>query len=328
MSSSSTHELAQSAISVESLDITAGPKEIIRTDSVLVADDDPVSRAILESHFRKWKLNVISVGDGLAAWNELQKPAAPSLIVLDWMMPEFSGIELCRKIRECKTQHYPYILLLTARDAKQDLVEALEAGADDYLTKPFYTGELQSRLKVGSRILQLQNDLLQKEEELRHEALHDKLTGLWNRGAVLDFMNREIVRATRTGSSLGVLMLDIDHFKTINDTYGHQAGDEALQQVAERFGKTVRSYDWVGRYGGEEFLVVLCNSDADIVITCAERLRQAIACEPVRIGGMNLPVTVSIGAALSTSTENPLQTADAALYRAKAKGRNRVEIGW
>jgi len=328
----STHDaeelLLPSAAEPAIMEAAEDPKGTIRTDSVLIADDDPISRSIVESHFRKWGLNITSVSDGLSAWNELQKPDAPSLIVLDWMMPGFTGIDLCRKIRARRTKRYPYILLLTSRDAKQDLVQALDAGADDYLTKPFHASELQSRLKVGSRILQLQNDLLKKEGQLRHEAMHDRLTGLWNRGAILDFMNREIMRAARTRNSMGLLLLDIDHFKSINDTYGHQAGDEALQQVAERLAKTVRNYDWVGRYGGEEFVVVLCNSNADVVANCAERLRESIALAPLRVCGMDLPVTVSVGASISTSTDNLLQTADAALYRAKALGRNRVEIGW
>src|SRR4029077_4846694 len=247
--------------------------KIIRMDSVLVADDDPVSRKMLESCLRKWGFNVTSTKDGFEAWQELQHADAPSLIILDWMMPGFSGVELCRKLRARKSGLYPYILLLTSKDGKQDLIEGLDAGADDYLTKPVDVGELKARLSVGSRIVKLHKDLLQKEEELRFEASHDRLTGLWNRGAILDFMEREISRARRGGESLGALMIDIDHFKRVNDNYGHQAGDAVLQQVAKRLSAGLRTYDWLGRYGGEEFIAIVSNCDAATLAMCAERLR-------------------------------------------------------
>jgi diguanylate cyclase (GGDEF)-like protein len=253
-------------------------------------------------------------------------------MILDWMMPGISGIELCRRIRARKSSHYPYVVLLTSREGKEDLVEGLDAGADDYLVKPFDTNELRSRLMVGSRILRLQNELLRKEEELRFEALHDRLTGLWNREAVLGFMNREIARGKRSGDFVGVLMLDVDHFKAVNDNYGHQVGDAVLQEIGRRLVGGMRSYDWAGRYGGEEFLVLLCNCSPETLIMCAERLRDVIASEPIRVFDMELTVTVSIGAALSSAdrlrTGNQMVSiADAALYRAKNNGRNRVEIG-
>jgi diguanylate cyclase (GGDEF)-like protein len=313
--------------------LTAAPSgEIIRTDSILVADDDAISRTMLEACLRKWNFSVTTAQDGLYAWHELQKESAPRLIILDWMMPGFSGVDLCRKIRARKTQHYPYILLLTSKDAKQDLVEGLNAGADDYLIKPFEANELRSRLQVGSRILSLQNDLLRKEEDLRFEVLHDRLTGLWSRGAILDSMEREMARSKRSGDPVGALMLDIDHFKTINDTYGHQAGDSVLKEVAQRLAGGTRSYDWAGRYGGEEFLVLLCNCNPDMVATCAERLRESVAAEPVRVADLDLAVTVSVGAAVSSAersltSDQLIGLADAALYRAKHRGRNVVEMG-
>lgn len=314
---------------MEPISTTQG--EFIRLDTVLVADDDAISRTVLESHLRKWQLNVISAKDGLYAWHELQKENAPSLIILDWMMPGISGIELCRRIRERKTSHYPYIILLTARDAKQDLVEALDAGADDYLTKPFDAGELRSRLRVGSRILRLQNELRRKEEELRFEALHDRLTGLWNREAIMNFMDREIARGKRSKDFAGVLMMDVDHFKSINDNHGHLVGDAVLQEISCRLTRGMRSYDWAGRYGGEEFLVLLCNCDPEILMMCAERLRESIASEPIRVGELELNVTVSIGGALTSSDclltrDQMIGRADAALYRAKHRGRNCVDI--
>lgn len=306
---------------------------VMKRDSVLLADDDPVSRRILESWLRKWNFQVTAVEDGLQAWHALQQDDAPSLIILDWMMPGFSGVELCRKLRARSTGRYPYILLLTSKDGKQDLIEGLDAGADDYLTKPVDSGELKARLSVGSRIVKLHKDLLQKEAELRFEASHDHLTGLWNRGAILDFMEREISRARRGGESVGVLMLDIDHFKKINDNHGHQAGDAVLQQVAKRLSMGIRTYDWMGRYGGEEFIVILSNCEPDTVALCAERLRAIVSSAPISTHGTELPVTISIGAAHQSGEHaetagEMLRLADAALYRAKGNGRNRVELAW
>jgi len=312
---------------------TASSSEMIRTDSVLVAEDDPISRSVLQAWLRKWGFEVTIAEDGLQAWNAIQQKDAPKLIILDWMMPGIDGIELCRRIRGQSSAVYPYVLLLTAKDAKQDLIHGLTAGADDYLTKPCNINELRTRLNVGIRILRLQGALLRKEEELRFEASHDRLTSLWNRGAILDFMDREVARAKRSEGSIGVLMVDIDHFKSVNDSFGHLAGDAVLKQVAQRLPMAVRSYDWVGRYGGEEFLVIISNCSPDTVAICAERLRAGVAAEPMHFDGKDLPVTVSVGAAMATSAYEPafadlLQVADDSLYRAKANGRNRVEFAW
>jgi two-component system cell cycle response regulator len=305
----------------------------ITPDSVLLADDDPVSRRMLQSWLSKWNFEVTAVEDGLQAWQALQENEAPSLIILDWMMPGFSGVELCRKLRARNTGRYPYILLLTSKDGKQDLIEGLEAGADDYLTKPVDVGELKARLNVGSRIVKLHGDLIQKEEELRFEASHDHLTGLWNRGAILDFMEREISRARRSGDSVGALMIDIDHFKRVNDNHGHQAGDAVLQQVAKRLSAGLRTYDWLGRYGGEEFIAIVSNCNAETVATCAERLRAIVSSAPISATGVELPITVSIGAAHhwgehAVTAGEMLRLADAALYRAKQTGRNQVVLAW
>lgn len=325
-------ELMSLAI-LENPSVMEPESEIIRTDSVLVADDDAISRIMLQSCLAKWGLNVTAAQDGLQAWHELEKLDAPSLIILDWMMPGFSGIELCRKIRARKNSNYPYILVLTSRDAKENVVEALDAGADDYLVKPFNINELKARLAVGGRILALQNELFRTQQELRFQAQHDSLTRLWNRGAIMAFMEREIARSRRSTSQLGVLLLDIDHFKKVNDTYGHMVGDTVLQKVAERLSAGIRAYDWLGRYGGEEFIVLLANCNAETVQLCAERIREIVAAEPVNTLSGPLKITVSVGAALcpqddAATPEESLQLADTALYRAKQNGRNRIEVAW
>ena len=303
-----------------------------RINSVLVADDDPLFCRLLESWLRKWNYRVTTPEDGLKAWNVLQhNDDAPQLLVLDWLMPAINGRELCQRIRSRKQLRYPYIVLLTAKDDKQDLVTALESGADDYLTKPFDMRELQARLRVGKRILTLQEELIKAREELRFEAMHDRLTELWNHGAILDFLHRELERTRRTREPLGILMLDIDHFKAVNDTHGHLVGDEVLKQVAGRLFRSARVYDWVGRYGGEEFLSIVSACSTENLRKHAERIRAGIAEEPISTSAGEVKVTVSIGATGALfdpdcDQQTLLQYADSALYRAKKRGRNCGEL--
>jgi diguanylate cyclase (GGDEF)-like protein len=297
---------------------------------VLIADDDPMFRRILQSWLETWGYRVIVAEDGAQAWNILQHQHPPELLILDWVMPEIDGRELCRRIRERQRSPYQYILLATAKDDKQDVVRGLEAGADDYLTKPFDRNELRARLRVGRRILTLQQDLIGARDELRFQATHDVLTGIWNRGAVLDLLHRELERAARAKTATSVLMLDLDHFKKINDTHGHMTGDVVLREVANRIAQSVRSYDLVGRYGGEEFLVVLPACDKPEVEQSANRIRLAIASAPVLAASSEIPVTVSIGATVvagnAASAKDALLAADKALYDAKNGGRNRVSL--
>ncbi len=305
--------------------------EMIRTDSVLVAEDSAIDRSILESSLQQWNFKVTMTEDGLKAWEVLQQENAPSLLILDWMMPGLDGVELCRRIRSRDTVPYPYVLLLTGQDQKQDVIDGLNAGADDYLTKPFDVNELKARLRAGTRILRLQNALMLQGEQLRFQASHDRLTGLWNRGAILEFLERELARAKRTAQPLCALMIDVDHFKAVNDTYGHLAGDVVLKEVAQRLGASIRNYDWVGRYGGEEFLAIVSSSGMGGMNKYAERLCASISSEPIHTPAGDLEVTVSVGGAVvmpgaQLSCDGLVQAADEALYRAKNHGRNRVEF--
>jgi len=311
---------------------TAIDGKILPLNTVIIAEDDPIFRRILESWFKRWDYEVTAVENGLDAWEVLQREDAPQLAILDWMMPGMDGIELCRRIRKRDQGPYRYVLLLTAKDHKQDVVAGLEAGADDYLTKPFDVDELRARVRAGKRILDLQAALLRAQTALQFDAAHDRLTAIWNRGAILDLLKREVERSRRTHDSLGVIMADVDFFKKVNDTHGHPVGDDVLREVGHRLASALRSYDAVGRYGGEEFLIVVPGCDPLNLVVTAERLRRKIADQPIATSAGPVPVTISLGLASVQTDESEmidpetfLHDADEALYAAKARGRNRVE---
>ena len=296
---------------------------------ILIADDESVSRHMLQSLLVKWGYDVVSASDGNAAWEILKAPHAPRMALLDWMMPGQNGVDVCRALRKLRPEPYTYVLLLTAKDAKESVVEGLESGADDYLTKPFNPQELKARIRVGLRLLDLEDNLVQAREAMRFKATHDILTGVWNRGAILETLERETGRSRREGPSLGVLIADLDHFKSVNDTYGHLAGDAVLREVTRRMQMDIRPYDAVGRYGGEEFLILLPGCNGSDTGEKAERLREAISREAVETPAGNLAVTMSIGGVATgdwpEDTANQiLQMTDLALYRAKREGRNRT----
>jgi two-component system, cell cycle response regulator len=298
---------------------------------VLVAEDDPVSCHLLKSFLVKWEYDVEVVTDGMAALRILEGDDTPRLAVLDWMMPGMEGVQICQRIRERKNRPYVYVLLLTARNEKRDLLRGLELGADDYLTKPFDSDELRARLLVGERILNLQDDLIAAREELRFRATHDVLTDLYNRGTVMDALRNELSRQTREHRSFGVILVDIDHFKNVNDTHGHLCGDEVLQIVARRMKECVRPYDTVGRYGGEEFLIIASATDAAGTMALAERIRSSLESKPVVTQAGEVRITASLGATVSTDARTLdaqalLRLADQALYRAKDRGRNCAEL--
>jgi two-component system, cell cycle response regulator len=295
---------------------------------VLIADDSAQSRLLLQRVLKRWGYEVISAVDGAQAWDELSKPDAPALAILDWEMPEMTGPDVCRRVRETRREPYTYILLLTGKGTKGETIEGLDAGADDYVVKPFDEHELQVRLRAGKRIVDLQMDLLQAREELRERASKDLLTMLPNRSAVFEALERELARCHRDHRTVGVILLDIDHFKKINDTYGHFAGDAVLRETAARLRGNMRPYDHIGRYGGEEFLVVLPNCDMEQAAHQAERMRAKLNATPMIVDGAEMRVSASFGVTVSDgSNRSPdlfVRVADEALYKAKADGRNRV----
>jgi diguanylate cyclase (GGDEF)-like protein len=295
---------------------------------VLAAEDNPVFQSMLKSMLTRWGYQAVIARSGTEAWRILESENAPRLAILDWMMPGMDGVEICRRIRSSNREPYIYILLLTARTESEDLIEGMDAGADDYLTKPFNAHELRVRLHAGRRILNLQEELLQAREALRVQATHDGLTGLLNRTSILEKLDEELSRASRNDTQVSVLMVDLDRFKSINDTRGHLVGDAVLREAARRLKTAARRYDAVGRYGGEEFLVVLPGCDAGDAALQGERMRYAIGGSPFVLPCESIAVTASLGVACSSRCvpEMLVREADHALYRAKAEGRNRVVV--
>jgi two-component system cell cycle response regulator len=297
---------------------------------ILIADDDSISRRLLERTLQHSGYEVITAEDGRQAAAELSKADGPRLALIDWMMPELDGLGVCREVRAKHDDSYVYILLLTSKESSEDVVKGLEAGADDYLTKPFHLAELKARLHTGRRILQLEDKLVEAREDMRFKATHDALTSLWDRGAVLALLRNELSRSARELTPVSLLLCDIDHFKKINDTHGHPSGDEVLEEVSTRLLDSVRSHDAVGRYGGEEFLIVLSGCDAEHLEGRAEQVRKAISDVPFSTAQGPIFVSLSVGAIAihnwdkSHPIEPLLKQADVALYRAKESGRNRV----
>ncbi len=294
---------------------------------VLIADDDSISLRLLEKTLERAGYEVTAVKNGRAAAVEMCHPEGPRLALLDWVMPELDGPDVCREIRKQRGQRHVHLVLLSSKNSKKDIVQGLEAGADDYLIKPFDPEELKARLHTGLRILQLEDSLLEAREEMRYKATHDSLTSLLNRGTIIELLARELARTRRENRCTTAVMGDLDHFKLINDTHGHPVGDEVLREVGRRLLGAVRSYDFVGRYGGEEFLLVLNNCDVTKALERSEEIRCVVSRTSIRTSKGPLRITLSVGAYASPgdddkTVEDVLCIADGALYEAKAAGRN------
>lgn len=295
---------------------------------ILIAEDEAVSRVLLQRTLERLGHEVVAVSDGTAAIAALLAPDGPRLAILDWMMPGSDGLTVCREIRQ-RAESYVYVIVLTSRESAEDMVTGLDAGADDFLTKPFNQGEMSARLRSGVRVLELQSSLLAAQEALRHHATLDHLTGLWNRRMILEQMDRELNRVRREKRPLTIALLDIDRFKDVNDQHGHATGDAVIRDVAGAITSQLREYDFVGRYGGEEFILLLPGCEGADGRMIANRIRTKISAEPVRYGDLVIPVTASFGlastSAIGLDPSALIAAADAALYLAKANGRDRVE---
>ncbi len=298
---------------------------------VLVADDDPLTLHMVVYRMRQWGHEVVTCTDGEAAWKILQTEELPQVAILDWMMPGLDGPQICQNIRAQSNDPYVYVILLTGRDDTQDLIAGLEAGADDYLCKPFHLGELEARLRSGKRIVDLQTELIAARETLRIQAMQDPLTKSLNHGAIMDYLHRELARALRDGLPLSLIMADLDNFKKVNDQFGHLAGDYVLVESTQRMHECLRPYDAIGRYGGEEFLIVLPGSDSSTAIKQAERIQAALSEEPILISDSAITMTASQGvttweAPFSDDVRALINAADNALYLVKSSGRDGIEF--
>jgi len=297
---------------------------------ILIAEPDTMARRVLETALTQWSHQVTSCSDGAEAWQALQGQGAPELAILDWSLPSMDGRLVCREVKQAGPSR-PYTILLTTPDLQQDPLEGLEAGADDCLIKPVDAGQLQLRLKTAQRFLEMQRELAAARDQLRRTESMDPLTGLWNRAALLGQLAQEISRAKREGTPLGVVLVDLDDFKYLNDTHGYQTGDAVLREVAQRLRRSLRPYDGLGRYGGDEFLLLLPSCDFHMAVNAAERLRAGIAALPIKLERGTIQITVSAGvSALSRPAEmrDPdafVRAAETALHDARQPRRDRVE---
>jgi two-component system cell cycle response regulator len=297
---------------------------------VLVAEDDLVTRMMLSATLSDWGLKVVEAENGNKAMEILSSPDTPRLALLDWNMPGQSGLEVCRTLRAGPAEPYIYVILLTSMNKAEDIVTGLDAGADDYLVKPYNPAELRVRLKAGDRIVRLQAELIEARERLRDQANRDPMTGLFNRRAIQRKYRDRQEDPTEAGQPLSALLVDIDHFKLINDTHGHDVGDIVIVEVGRRLRETVGALGLVSRYGGEEFLVIFPRTPLEEAEQIAARLRMAIRSTPVDCpSGLSVALTASMGLACTLLSpekeiEEVVKVADEALYRAKQGGRDQV----
>ena len=298
--------------------------------AILLAEDDPVTRILMTRFLKKAGYEVDAVSDGAEAFDKMLKRYYP-ILVTDWEMPGMDGLGLCKAVRNMQLDGYVYALLLTARDGKEHIIAGLEAGADDYLTKPVHEAELIARLNAGRRILDLEHSLRAANQRNRILSITDALTGAFNRRYLMEQLPREVERCRRYAYPLTVIMCDIDHFKRINDEKGHTAGDDVLQQFVGRVQKSIRSHsDWIARYGGEEFLLVLPETDFKSGVFVAEKVRELIRAAPFATRAGEIGVTASFGVAatgpagpdLTLKVEALIKSADQCLYRSKEEGRD------
>jgi len=296
---------------------------------ILVADDSPIYRKLVEQSLSQEQYTVLFAKTGQQAM-DLFIEHQPALVITDWSMPDISGIELCQRIRRDHHHFYAYVILLTGNTDKEEVIEGLAAGADDYLTKPFHSGELQARVRVGRRIADLHREVQDKNRQLEELALTDSLTGLPNRRAIDFWASRELSAAVRHDFPIWVIMADLDHFKSINDVHGHDAGDIVLKGFAEILKSNTRKSDICGRLGGEEFLVVITHAEKNNAAIAIERIRKELAARKFTVAGSTFGATASFGIAGIHGTacdfSDLVTRADAALYVAKRQGRNRIEF--
>ncbi|MEN6407262.1 MAG: diguanylate cyclase [Thermoguttaceae bacterium] len=286
----------------------------------LVCDDDPAMQRLLSRWLQKAGIPTRTVSDGQEALEAVELEC-PDFIITDWEMPRIDGLELCRQVRDMVLPHYVYILFLTVKNARAEMISGLEIGADDFLTKPVSEGELLARLRSGSRVLTL-------ERRLSLMAHTDSLTGLLTQRSFYESLVKEWHRSRRLSLPMSCIMMDLDFFKQINDLYGHPAGDSVLKSVSEVFLDTCRVSDTVCRYGGEEFCFLLPETNEADAAVLAERMRVRLASLHIPFGSPLLRITGSFGVAQArddmSNSEALVDLADQALLCAKRAGRDRA----
>ncbi|MGC9327742.1 MAG: GGDEF domain-containing response regulator [Candidatus Hinthialibacter sp.] len=298
---------------------------------ILIADQDRSLMGLLQTNLREWGFEAVYASNESEARQILRRKHSPQLVVFDFTLASTDAIDICRQISDKEHGTYKYIIVLVNEENYEDVLHSVDFGPDDYLIKPFNIHEFRFRLNTAQRIIRFQEDLIRERENLKKMSMHDSLTQLYNRSAIMDLFSREISRSQRRNSFLSLFMVDIDYFKSINDSHGHLAGDAVLREAASRISDSLRRYDAVGRYGGEEFLVIVPHCDHLQAKQLAERIRLRVSSEPFCVEKKKLYVTISIGVSTclcgNGSTPNQLiQQADQALYAAKNSGRNRVEL--
>lgn len=304
------------------------PNQLPAAVSVLAVDDSPVSRKLLEHALESEPCQLLFAADGAEALR-LFAEHSPRIVITDWMLPDVSGPDLCRQMR-LASRSYAYIIILTSNAEKENLVEGLAAGADHYVTKPFDKQELLARIGVGRRIIELHAQIESKSRQLEELARTDHLTGLPNRRAVEDYGEHQLFGAIRHKFPLWIVLIDIDRFKTVNDTHGHVTGDAVLARVAALLRRNTRAADLCGRLGGDEFILIVSYATQEDIVSTADRLLRTIAEETFdgKLGPFQ--VTASLGVAgfqgAAADFKQLLDRADRALYAAKESGRNVVKV--
>ena len=298
---------------------------------LLVVDDSAVYRKLVEQVFDSQPYSLSFARSG-AEGIQLYETLSPCFVITDWMLPDFSGFELCQRIRKDNSRPYCYLIVMTSNQEKGHVVKALEAGADDYLTKPFDPEEMLARVGVGRRIIDLHRELAAKTQRMEEAARTDPLTALPNRRAIEEWASKQMRGADRHGFPLWVVLGDIDNFKRINDTFGHDAGDIVLKTFADLLKRNTRASDICGRLGGDEFILVITHVETGKIADTVNRFRETFAALSFPLHGQSVQVTASFGVAGLQSSENAasfavlLQNADKMLYEAKRAGRNLVQV--
>ena len=301
-----------------------------RNYEVLVVDDSPVYRKLVEHALPSETYSLLFARDGAEALR-LFEERSPTMVITDWVLPDLSGIELCQRIRSDPSRPYTYIIVMTCNGEKDGLVQGLEAGADDYLAKPFDPGEMLARMGVGKRIIDLNRELEEKSQRMELAALTDPLTGLPNRRAIAEWAGKQLCGSARHGFPLWLVLGDIDTFKSINDTFGHDAGDDVLKAFADVLKRNTRGADMCGRFGGDEFVLVLTYVENGKIEEVLNRFRERFAELSFPLRGQSVRVTASFGAAgapchAPQEYSELFRKADQMLYQAKRAGRNCVRV--